>query len=305
MKQVERIAGRTRPRVGIAGSLSGHRVAHAPFFHAARNFLQRRAVPVQLGDDASTPEQALALAHEFERSGVGLVIGHFNSDCARVVMPFYRTHGMALLLPAASDTALDIGSGVYRLCAHDAAQARTVSDWLHARATAPLAVEVRVDRSDYAKRLLQCLHTELGPGIESVLDTANPASPSAAFCVVLAVAHQALEFMQRSHADLARTTTIFSDEADITAFSDAARHLGASCSVVTPDPSYEALLMRACGLAVQWHESKPRDGDFAGWVRTQGYFLASGEARHAAWVARACAHPRATRGLLETATQLH
>lgn len=305
MKHVQRITKPAGPRVGIAGSLSGRRVAHAPFFHAALNFLQRRAVPVLLGDDVSTPERALALAQEFERGGVRLVIGHFNSDCARVVMPFYRTHGIELLLPAASDAGLQVGSGVYRLCANDAAQARSISDWLHARATAPLAVEVRVDGSAYAKRLLQRLQAELGPGIVSVLDTANTAPPSAPLCVVLAVAHQALDFMQRSHPNPPRTATIFSDEAAVSEFSDAARRLGAGCSVVTPDPSYEALLMQACGLAAQWHEGKPPVGDFARWVRAQGCFLASGEARHAAWVVRACARPHATRSLSETATQLH
>lgn len=305
MQHFQRMAKASRPQVGIAGSLSGHRVAHAPFFHAALDFLERRGVPAQLGDDASSPEQALALAHAFARNGVRLVIGHFNSACARAVMPFYRAHGMTLLLPASTDVGLELGAGVYRLCPHDADQARTIGDWLRSRVAPALGVEVRVDGSDYADRLLQCLRSELGQGIVRVLGTADPAPVSAPLCVVLAVAHQALDFMQRSSPGLARCTTVFSDEAAVAEFSGAARGLGLACWVVTPEPSYEALLMQACELAARWHQHKPAESSFAQWVGAQTHFLPSGEARDAAWAVRACVPPHAAHGLPETATQVH
>lgn len=307
MQHFHRIAEAAGPRVGIAGSLSGRRVAHVPAFHAAFDALERRGVPAWLGDDASTPEQALALAREFERNGVRLVIGHFNSACARAVMPFYRAHGIELLLPAATDVGLALGAGVYRLCANDATQASTISDWLRSRATRTPAVEVRVDGSDYAERLLQCLRAELGPAIVGVLGTADPAPPSTPFCVVLAVAHQALDFMQRagSCGALANVSTLLSDEAAVSEVGQAARRLGARCWVVTPDPSYEALLGHACGLAALWHAHTPAASSFAQWVHAEGFFLPSGEARHAAWAVRNCATAHAPLGLSATDTQLH
>ncbi len=307
MLHFHRIARATGPRVGIAGSLTGRRVAHLAAFHTAFDDLERSAVPAWLGDDASTPEQALALAREFERNGVRLVIGHFNSACARAVMPFYRAHCIELLLPAATDVGLALGTGVYRLCANDAAQACAISDWLRSRATHAPAVEVRVDGSDYAERLLQCLRAELGPAIVSVLGTADPAPPSAPFCVVLAVAHQALDFIQRSglRGALANGGTVFSDEAAVSEVSHAARRLGARCWVITPNPSYEALLIQACRLAAQWHAHTSVVGSFAQWVRTEGLFLPSGEARHAAWTVRDCAAAHATHSLLAAETQLH
>lgn len=307
MQHVHRINNATGPRVGIAGSLTGQRVAHGPAFHTAFDALAHRGVPACLGDDASTPEQAVALAHEFARHGVRLVIGHFNSACARAVMPFYRAHGIELLLPAATDVSLALGAGVYRLCANDATQASTISDWLRSRATRAPAVEVRVDGSDYAERLLQCLRTELGLGLVSVLGTADPAPPSTPFCVVLAVAHQALDFLQRagSSGALANVSTLLSDEAAVSEVSHAARQLGARCWVVTPDPSYEALLGHACGLAALWHAHSAGASSFAQWVHAEGFFLPSGEARHAAWAVRNCATAHAPHGLAATATQLH
>ena len=306
MQHFHRIANAAGPRVGIAGSLSGRRVAHGPAFQATFDELVRRGVPACLGDDASTPEQALALAHEFERHGVRLVIGHFNSACARAVMPFYRAHGIELLLPAATDVGLALGAGVYRLCANDAAQAGAISDWLVTQATRAPAVEVRVDGSDYAERLLQCLRAELGPAIVSVLGTADPAPPSAPLCVVLAVAHQALDFIQRSgsRGGLAHGT-LFSDEAAVSEVSHAAAQLGARCWVVTPDPSYETLLAQAGGLAAQWHAQTAAASRFAQWVCAQDLFLPSGEARHAAWAVRDCTTAHALHGLAATATHLH
>ncbi|MEO8153332.1 MAG: ABC transporter substrate-binding protein [Rhizobacter sp.] len=292
-------------RVGIAGSLSGQRVAHAPFFHAARDFLERRGVQALLGDDASTPARALELADEFARGGVRLVVGHFNSDCARAVMPIYRAHGIELLLPASTDVGLETGHGVYRLCADDAAQARAIALWLRERHAQMPAVEVRVDGSAYAERLLASLRAELGSRSVAVLSTAEPGAPRAPICVVLALAHHALSFLQRSHYALAGRTMVFSDEAAVPEFNQAALRSGLACWIVTPDPSYDILLNRACAWVAQWNEQRRSAGSFGSWATGLGHLLPSGQARRAAWLLRPCVHTQAVRDHLLSATHPH
>lgn len=291
-------------RVGIAGSLSAQRVAHAPFFHAARDFLERRGVQALLGDDASTPARALELVDEFVRSGVRLVIGHFNSDCARAVMPIYRARGIELLLPASTDVGLETGHGAYRLCADDAAQARAIALWLRERHPHMPAIEVRVDGSAYAERLLSCLRAELGARSVAVHSTAEASSPRAPICVVLALAHHALSFLQRSHYALAGRTLVFSDEAAVPEFNQAALRSGLACWIVTPIPSYEVLLIQACSLVAQWNEQRRPATSFGSWATNLGHLLPSGQARRAAWLLRPCVHTQAVHDHL-SATHSH
>jgi branched-chain amino acid transport system substrate-binding protein len=272
--------------VGIAGSMSGLRTSHAAFFRAALAFFEARTIPALLGDDGSSPEQALAMAHGFVDNNVRLVIGHFNSACARAVIPLYRAHGIALLLPASTDVGLDLRAGVYRLCGTDASQAQHIAQAIRARAEGPFAVEVRADGSDYSHRLLQCLRAELGAAIQGVFDTTDPAPPRAPFCVVLATAHRAVAFVTMQHPVAPPCVVIYSDEAAVAEVDSAIRDAGGQCWIVTPRPSYETLLGDGCRLIADWYDRRAQP--FGEWAQRQGHFLATGEVARTQWELRRC-----------------
>lgn len=275
-------------RIGIAGSLSGLRVAHAEHFRQAHARLLQAGVPTLLGDDAATPERAAALAGEFARAGVQLVIGHFNSDCARAAIPVYRAQGIALLLPAATDTRLPLGAGVYRLCADDAAQAQRMAQWLRTRAADAAPAEVRADGSPYAQRLLHALRGELGGHMPAVRSTTATQHPPSRVCLVIALARQAIHFVHDTQALAGSRNVLFSDEAAVAELHAAVAASSANCWVVTPAPSYETLVDHACALAARWHAQGAGD-DFCRWAATHAGLPTSGQPLHAGWALRHCA----------------
>lgn len=270
-----------RLRVGIAGSLSGRRTAHAACFRAARERLQQAGVVTLLGDDAADPTTAADLAEEFALAGVSLVIGHFNSDCARAAIPVYRAHGVGLLLPASTATGLPLGAGVYRLCANDAAQSRAIADWLRAQPGPRADTELCLDRSDYAQRLLQGLRSELGDALPPVRELAK-ARHAAPVRVVLALAHAACESLRAAGTWRGGRAALFSDEAAVAEFRTLAAASGVACSVVTPEPSYETLVAQACDITLRWCAHRPLPS-FERWASASGRFLTSGESRSARW----------------------
>lgn len=233
-------------RAGIAGSLSGIRRSHARLFRAAHQGLTRHGVSTVLGDDGSCPEQARLLARRFFEAGVTVVIGHFNSACARAVIPLYRAHGITLLLPACTDIGLALGAGVHRLCGDDTGQARAIAERVRQlrRRDPQLAVTVRIDGSDYAHRLLACLHRQLDGFAVAGLDAAL-GGPSR-LDVVVATAAQASAQVRATAQHGAARITIYSDEAAVPEFARAARASRAERYVVTPQPSYAALLAQGC-----------------------------------------------------------
>lgn len=246
-------------RVGIAGSLSGVRTSHARFFRQAHRTLVRAGVEAMLGDDASSPARASVLAQEFVDAGVGIVIGHFNSACARVALPVYAAHGVQLMLPASTDIGLPLEHGVRRLCGDDAGQARRIAQRigeLRAR-EGGLPVRVRTDRSDYAQRLLGCLRLELGADIQAVLDLGAPATTGPLIEVVLATAARAVGHLVTAAPDGGGAITIYSDEAAVRECRQAARTRPGERYVVSPLPSYATLLARGCAWIADTALSPP------------------------------------------------
>lgn len=270
-------------RVGIAGSLSGRRVAHSRAFTEACERLASAGVTAILGDDASTPESARALAESLVRDGVQAVVGHFNSACARAAAPVYRAAGVALLLPAASDTSLVVGQGVYRLCAHDATQARAIAQWVRTHHAKESALEVRVDGTEYGARMLQALQAELGSTIAAVARTTDDMPATASVCVVCAVAHNACDFVHRPDFARNRRTVLFTDDAAVGEFARASEGYRVECWVAMPTPSYEALLTLGADLVLQWGEEAKTSISLIDWLNRSDCFLPSGESAFSTW----------------------
>lgn len=251
-------------RVGIAGSLSGIRISHAPFFRAAHRTLGRAGVDALLGDDASSPATASALAEQFVAAGVKVVIGHFNSACAKAAVPVYRDHGVTVLLPASTDIGLELGNSIYRLCGDDAGQARAIAARIVQlrRRGGWRAITVRIDESDYAQRLLVCLRQALDGAVDEVIGIDERAVRRDRLEVVLATAARAVAHASTRDPDA--EVTIYSDEAAVQEFAAVARTGRHECYVVTPRTSYATLLARGCAWIASGAGGAPPSE--AGWT---------------------------------------
>jgi branched-chain amino acid transport system substrate-binding protein len=270
-------------RVAIAATLTGRRTAHAKLFQTAFDFLIRNGISTLIADDASTPQQALAIADGFVREKAKVVVGHFNSSCAKSVIPFYRDQGITLLLPASSDVGIDVGNGVYRLCSTDADQAKAIANWVKKLPLSALPVAVRIDGSDYAYRLLACLQREFGQGLQSAVLTTAQIPFLSPVCIVVAVAHRAIEFVENTLFPKAQTKFLFSDEAAVAQFCRSAIRQAINCWIVAPDPSYNALLRRACNWLVEWNGLHSANINFDEWAISTGHLLPSGAAVRSGW----------------------
>lgn len=276
--------------IGIAGSLSGKRISHAQFFRNSLSYFEQRGIPAILGDDGATPKKAEALAEEFIARGVRLVIGHFNSDCARKVIPIYRSHDVELLLPASTDIGLDIGSGIFRLCANESTQAKAIVESIKAQLGDISRVEIRIDGTNYSRRLLRYLKIELDDSMIIILDTLDPTPPSAPVCIILAIENHAIDFVRYQSLLPSQVIYIFSDESDVAEFERVVADVGGDCMVVSPQPSYKTLLENGSRLAADWHEQNC--GNLSRWLHDGEFFLTSGEAVEARWVIRKCCAAR-------------
>lgn len=58
------------------------------------------------------------------------MVGHFNSECARVAGRLYQAAGVPLLLPAATAPDLCRAVGAWRLCASETRQVAVMLDYL-------------------------------------------------------------------------------------------------------------------------------------------------------------------------------
>jgi branched-chain amino acid transport system substrate-binding protein len=255
------------PPVAIAGSLSGLRRDHAAHFAAVHARLRRAGVDTLLGDDASEPERAGELAAAWVQQGVRLVIGHFNSGCARAALPAYRAAGVELVLPASTADGLGQLPGVHQLCGDDSSQAEALVRWIARRWRTGDGVEVRCDGSDYARRLRTALEPRLVGRSTTWLELADPLPAQAPLCLVLALAPEAAAFAARPGLAAGRQAVVFADEAAVARVAHPAAASGVPCWIVTPSPSYTTLLHRAGALALRWLDTRSPRAGFGAWAR--------------------------------------
>ncbi len=289
--------------VGVAGPLSGPRTAHAPLLHRATACLQQHGIGWRLEDDGADPVMAVAVARRMIAQGVTAVIGHFNSACAAAVLPLYRQHGIALLLPASSQTGLCAGGGAFRLCSTDLAQAgsmRAAMDAMGlglwpalglgpapalaaASACAPDAVDIATDGSPYAQRVLGALvQTGWPTPLHPVGIHAAPA-PGARLRLVLATCASALEANRMLVASAWNGSVIYSDDAHVDAFFDtAARRSGLHQRVIGSQRDYGELVDDCCALVARW-QALGAGQPLPAWLAASGRFSDDGDALDAGW----------------------
>lgn len=222
------------PRIGISGPFSGPRAAYGDLLRRAVEAAVLEAEAVYR-DDRADPEQARAVARAFVADGVVAVVGHFNSDCARVAGAVYREAGIAFLMPAATAPDLLATTAGYRICPPDGLQIARFADWLSARRTG--IAGLWQDGSAYAARLARL--------IEAAGIAAAPRDPTAPH--VLLGAHPAVaEEIRRRRG--AGQTCFVPDDCAIGEFVEAIA--GTDATVILPVPVPDYATCSAIALAV-------------------------------------------------------
>lgn len=128
--------------VGFAGPMTGPRAWSGQQFergaeqavaeiNAAGGILGER-LKLVVGDDASDPQQAKAVAKKLVADGVVLVVGHRSSDMTGSAAPIYDTAGVIQITPSSTNPELTERGykRFFRVCGRDDVQAIFASDYL-------------------------------------------------------------------------------------------------------------------------------------------------------------------------------
>ena len=160
-------------KLGVAGAHSGDLASYGlPSVNAAKLVVAQinakggingKQVELLVEDDVCKPEVATNTATKLVSDGVDVVMGHICSGATKAALPIYRSAGVVLMSPSATNPALT-QSGDYpnffRTIASDDAQARTEVDFALSLGLKKIAIVH--DKGDYGKGLAEFAKTFLG-----------------------------------------------------------------------------------------------------------------------------------------------
>jgi branched-chain amino acid transport system substrate-binding protein len=124
-----------------------------------------------VGDDASDPQQAKAVANKLVSDGVLLVVGHRASDMTRAAAPIYADAGIIQITPSSTNPELTERGfdNFFRVCGRDDIQALLASEYLQ-RAWEGKAIGIIHDNSTYGQGLARLTRDKLNEaGVSEVL----------------------------------------------------------------------------------------------------------------------------------------
>ncbi len=260
-----------RLRVAVPGPQSGPRAAYGKLIRKAVAGLgSLPQLEIRLLDDKAEPTVAERVAAAIVKDGIDVVVGHFNSDCARAAIPLYQAAGVPLLLPASTAPGLADGRSVFRLCADESRQAEAiVALWrgtLHGRKPS-----VWSDGSAYAIRLRHQLETAFGSALP---DAPPPDDIGAAKRAAIAYCGTHVAVLKRfaEEGALWPSSAVCCDDCFIEEFDSKARP---GTWVCAPHADYGQLLQEAIILVHNIFVQKT--------TQWQEVFDAKGESRNAVW----------------------
>ena len=257
-------------KVAVVGPRRGPRAAYGQLIEETVAAFDRPAgMHLQLFDDCARPDAALKAAHAICEADFDVVIGHFNSDCAREVRPVYRAANIPLLLPASTAVGLPDGRHVFRLCSDDLQQARTIAALVRAR-FAQCRLHYWSDGSPYAQRLHKLLEQALGNTLAPL--ACHAGLPQAAEnAIVFLGSHISIMKQMASEIDDGQgCVSICCDDCWIDEFRESAR---AQTYVCAPHASYGELLEEALSIVRSVYLEQR--------VQMTQFFDAGGESRSA------------------------
>lgn len=160
-------------RVAVPGPLTGPRAAYGELIRkAVENLGVLPNLDTRFFDDKADPTAAERVAKEIVNDSIDVVVGHFNSDCARSAIPIYHAAGMPLLLPASTAPGLADGQSVFRLCADESRQAETIVAFLR-ETLQDCKPYIWIDGSIYGSRLRNQIETVFGGVLPSAPQSDN------------------------------------------------------------------------------------------------------------------------------------
>ncbi|MBA2672104.1 ABC transporter substrate-binding protein [Ramlibacter sp.] len=230
-----------RLKVAVPGPLTGPRAAYGDMIRGAvAAFATAPDLEFQLVDDQADPAVAARVAAMVVQGGADVVIGHFNSDCARTAMPIYRSAGIPLLLPASTAAGLADGQGVFRLCADEVQQVHEIAIFLR-ETLGGRRLSVWSDGSAYAHRLRRVLEAATGRTLPDAPPSDDP--EQGAGCVVVYLgAHVAVGQRLRQEGPIWSGIAVCCDDCAIDDFESQAR---AGTWICAPHLDYGQLLQEA------------------------------------------------------------
>lgn len=151
-----------RLKIGIAGPMTGPRRAYGNQIRATVMQWHAQAgagFDIIFGDDKADPATASAVAQSFVDQYAQVVIGHFNSECARQAGQIYRESAIPFLLPASTAPGLAAEIGAIRLCADEIKQVSAMVAWHLARRFD--GFKLWADGTAYGARLVKAMRRQL------------------------------------------------------------------------------------------------------------------------------------------------
>ena len=118
-------------KIGVAGPLTGDNAAFGAQLQKgaeqavadinAKGGVNGEKLVIELGDDASSPEQGKSVANKFVGDGVKFVVGHFNSSVSIPASETYAENGILQITPASTNpTFTERGLwNTFRTCGRD------------------------------------------------------------------------------------------------------------------------------------------------------------------------------------------
>ncbi|TAN46129.1 MAG: branched-chain amino acid ABC transporter substrate-binding protein [Nitrospirae bacterium] len=166
-------------KVGVAGPMTGSIAKMGADFQNgaavaveewnAKGGVLGKKIEMVIGDDASDPKQAVAVANKLVNGGVAGVVGHFNSSCSIPASDVYDRAGIPMITPASTNPQLtDRGlKGVFRVCGRDDQQGRVGAEFVKGKLNLK-KVAVIHDKTTYGQGLADEFKKNLPAAIEIV-----------------------------------------------------------------------------------------------------------------------------------------
>lgn len=213
--------------IGLTGPLTGPRSAYGEILkRCISNY--RNEFEFILLDDMAIPEQAIKVAQNFVNTGVEIVLGHFNSECARAAASIYQANHIPFILIASTAPNLCEELNAYRICASEEKQIGVLHNYL--RRNKLNLTQIWHDNSKYGQRLSSQLEPLLN-FTEKYSDT------------VYAVLGSHINVASHlNNSNLENKVIFVPDDCSISEFSHLVEGLDNKILVADPSPSYEESL---------------------------------------------------------------
>ena len=151
-------------KIGVAGPITGPNATFGAQLKQgsemaaadinAKGGINGQKIELVFGDDASKPEQGVAVANKMVGDGVKFVIGHFNSGVTMPASTVYAENGVLMITPSATNPQITERNlwNVFRTCGRDDQQGEVAAKYISDKFKGKKVAIVH-DKTTYGKGL--------------------------------------------------------------------------------------------------------------------------------------------------------